>query len=442
MNLAFEKAEVLNPKRNNARVGASRPLYPYYAGYSPDFASKLLQSLDIQRNAHILDPWNGAGTTTLAASNLGLRSTGTDISPVMVLIAKAALVGLNNLASIKPLAHEIVSLARYSKNIGGLPDPERDSLSLWFCPSSCYSIRVLEYAIQRLLIPGNYQLLHRRGSYSEISAIASFFYVCLFNILKRQLKRFGSSNPTWQKSPKSKRSRLRPSLETIFEEFLKEASSFSAEKNTEIDSKATLKEGLCDLMVCRAESLNLESNSADLVLTSPPYCTRIDYAVKTKVELAVLGIGLGDEFEEFRAGYTGTTKVGRTVPKINQAWGDECLKFLNQVYKHPSKASAGYYYKSHVAYYDSMYQSLKEIRRVTRPEGGAILVVQTSHYKDVLNDLPKIISEMGESVGMKCSRRDDFPVVKDMSRVNKASKVYRSSYRNYESVLFLKNHGG
>jgi hypothetical protein len=38
-------------------------------------------------------------------------------------------------------------------------------------------------------------------------------------------------------------------------------------------------------------SLPLDAESVDLVITSPPHCARIDYAVKTKFELAVMGVG-------------------------------------------------------------------------------------------------------------------------------------------------------
>ena len=37
----------------------------------------------------ILDPWNGSGTTTYAASQLGYTSRGLDLNPVMNIVARA-----------------------------------------------------------------------------------------------------------------------------------------------------------------------------------------------------------------------------------------------------------------------------------------------------------------------------------------------------------------
>ena len=54
------------------------------------------------------------------------------------------------------------------------------------------------------------------------------------------------------------------------------------------------------LTVCNSESLEIEENSVDLVLTSPPYCTRIDYAVATSVELALLGFQKKTDFADLR----------------------------------------------------------------------------------------------------------------------------------------------
>src|SRR5207247_7810722 len=43
------------------------------------------------------------------------------------------------------------------------------------------------------------------------------------------------------------------------------------------------------IMLADTSTMALEDESVDLALTSPPYCTRIDYTAATRIELAVLG---------------------------------------------------------------------------------------------------------------------------------------------------------
>jgi hypothetical protein len=63
--------------------------------------------------------------------------------------------------------------------------------------------------------------------------------------------------------------------------------------------------------VASSESLPIGDKSVDFILTSPPYCTRIDYAVATMPELALIGYKLNSDFKSLRKQLIGT--VARTV---------------------------------------------------------------------------------------------------------------------------------
>ena len=84
-------AMVTTPKQNpNSRVW-----YRYYAGYTEEFVASLIGHLGIRRNSWVLDPWNGAGTTTAVAHRLGYKSIGLDVNPALVLIGKARSLDVN-----------------------------------------------------------------------------------------------------------------------------------------------------------------------------------------------------------------------------------------------------------------------------------------------------------------------------------------------------------
>ena len=84
-----------------------------------------------------------------------------------------------------------------------------------------------------------------------------------------------------------------------------------------------------------------------------------------------------------------------------------------------------------------MEKSIKEINRVLKADGDAILVVQDSYYKDLHNDLPLFIAEMATNIGLKLEERVDFKA-RSLSNINSKSLNYRSIKPIYESVLHFK----
>jgi hypothetical protein len=62
--------------------------FDYKQGYSPELIQKLAEDLGVRHDGLILDPFNGVGTTLLAAAELGIRSVGFDVNPVAVLASE------------------------------------------------------------------------------------------------------------------------------------------------------------------------------------------------------------------------------------------------------------------------------------------------------------------------------------------------------------------
>jgi hypothetical protein len=195
--------------------------------------------------------------------------------------------------------------------------------------------------------------------------------------------------------------------------------------------------GQYTLEIASSEKLPIESRSIHAVLSSPPYCTRIDYAIATSVELAVLGIDATHGLTELRRAMIGGAVVPREAPSPHSNWGETCLTFLDQVAGHPSKASATYYLKSHLQYFDGVFRSLGELSRVLVAKGTCALVVQDSHYKDVHNDLPRIFVEMGDANDLRLGRQVDFENTRSMARMHPHARKYWPHLHAKESVLMF-----
>lgn len=402
--------------------------FPYYAGYSEKFARSVLASAGLTKKALVLDPWNGSGTTTYSASQLGLASRGIDINPVMLIVTRARLLPRSEADSLEPLAREVVKGLRGNQSLVKPDDP----LLNWFTLPTAALTRALERRIQEHFL-GDMTLSASGLKLENISGLAATFYMALFSVCRHLAASYQSSNPTWLRMPRGDECVIDSDREEMFTMFvanLKSMAEALAARPTQVEKLADV-----DLSIADTTSLKLATNKIDFILTSPPYCTRIDYAAATRIELAVLHPLLGLRMEDLGRRMIGSTRVPTAEITRDPQWGKTCGHFLRAVKKHPSKASAGYYYKTHLDYFDKMHASLTGLSAALKDSGKAVIVVQDSYYKDVHNDLAAIITEMGRTTNLRLSRRVDFHISRSMAGVNPHSRNYRQTSSAVESVL-------
>jgi DNA modification methylase len=409
--------------------------YEYYAGYSREFVSDALTRFSLQSNDVVLDPWNGSGTTTEVARQMGCRGIGIDINPAMVIVSKARVLDPSVTASLQSICDDVIRKSYKSRQVIKC---ESDSLLHWLGQDSVASIRRLDQAIQQLLIgSGSGCMLRTMEPFENVSTLAAFYYVALFRTVRGLLRSFYSSNPTWVKVAQSGRFRLRPSQDTIVKAFQHHVSEMIDGLSVENESASTLHQHDCSIKLGSSNKLPVNDSAISAVVTSPPYCTRIDYAVATLPELAVMGYG-DEEIRLLRQDLIGTPTIWKEQPKIDSNWGSTCLDFLEAVSHHDSQASSTYYLKNFVQYFSAINSSLKEINRVLRNDGHCALVVQDSYYKDVHNDLASMFTEMGATIGWSLSDRFDFDAGRRMVQRNPRAKQYRSDRSVTESVLVFR----
>lgn len=352
----------------------------------------------------------------------------------MLVTARARLLTLNKEPILESLALDIIKEARSCTQTRGREDP----LCYWFTSTSATILRRVKMAIHRLLIERNScgEVLSSRGL-NNISCLAAFYYVALFRTVRQLLTPFFPSNPTWIKRPDHMSKRLRPRVDKIRELFL---SNIKAMINAlrEEPNYVPVQQRKVSIVSGDSAKLSLPDDSVDFFLSSPPYCTRIDYAMATMPELAILGYDLDSSFQKLRRRLIGSTTVPSDVEPPALEWGLECNTFLENVANHPSKASRTYYYKNHVEYFGRMFQSLKEVARVLRPDSRCVIVAQDSYYKNVRNNLPFILQEMLEGLGMISEQPIHFPNRRIMSNINGQSRHYRNRPKAVETVILMR----
>ncbi|SFV00263.1 hypothetical protein [Alicyclobacillus macrosporangiidus] len=425
-----------NPKR---RVNGKYelPLYEYYAGYTKEFVYDVLRYLKLSSDSVVMDPWNGSGTTTRAAIDCGYSAIGYDLNPVMVVVARAGLLDSSACGSLPSLAEDVIAKAMLYN--ASMEPFFNDPLHTWLTEGTSCTVRSIELAIQQLMHP---QGIRRSGiqilDISTVSSLAAFFYVALFRVIKNLLRAFRGSNPTWIKTPGKDSERVNIEANVVFEMFrttVNDMTCYMAKEGMRRSNVVSRPSVL--LTTAASESLPIQNSKIDAVITSPPYCTRIDYVIATQPELAILGYSI-DEMRKLRHAMTGTPTIKSNTPEPNPHWGDACLQVLNEIQRHPSKASVSYYYKHYVQYFDSIYRSLGEINRSLKEGAYCTMVVQNSYYKEIAIDLASIFVSMASNYGWSLIGHQEFATSRTLASINRRAQTYKSSRRTVETALIFR----
>ncbi|WP_156316126.1 hypothetical protein [Pseudomonas sp. P1.31] len=414
---------VINPKRVNEEIEEKPYWYNYYAGYSHSFAKSIIETAGLNESSIILDPWNGAGTTTLMSSVIGHKSVGVDLNPVMKIIATAKQANRSDIGIIES---KLLGLPAVRAKKERADDP----LFLWFRDSGVTAIRRVERAIVK-----SSKFVSVSAKVESLEASECVLYTALFNCVRTYLKDFIPSNPTWIKKPKNDDDKV----DVGWKEFKARYTSLVLDMLNGLRVEEHIWPADRALVnVASSTRLPLPNDHVDLVLTSPPYCTRIDYGVATLPELAVISIIGTSDIDDVRRSLMGTTTVPKKVdaPTAGEV-GELCFKFLEDVKAHSSKASGTYYYKNLLQYFTGLSRSILEVSRVMRPNASFVCVVQDSFYKDLHCDLPSMIVELGGMAGLKLDQRHDFVSKQNMVNLNARSKSYRKETTAYECVLIF-----
>jgi hypothetical protein len=373
-----------SPKRPRRERSEAVDIFPYYAGYSYEWAVSTI-AREAREDAMILDPWNGSGTTTLASHALGIRSLGIDLNPAANVIAHGRLAGRSELSEGLPMPQSIAP---------SVDDP----LEQWL--SSQLSARVRQW----------------QSTTSELNqAMGAVLTVALFRVLRQLTKSFEGSNPTWVRRAQELDQRISLDL-TDFDALLVEEYASVCRL---LDGREG-GDGPASILTANSTSIPLRDSVADLIIGSPPYLTRIDYAVAYSRELAVLGIE--SRTAPIRSQLMGTTKIRRAPGE--HTFPSPVSEVLDQISSHESKESSGYYLKQAQQYFIDLVASLAEVTRVAKPKSSLILVVQDSYYKDVPIPLGNLVASLLERRGWDLEAVEEYGVPRLVTTMNKSAKAY------------------
>jgi len=424
-----------SPKRDVTKPAGVESWFRYYAGFSPTFARSVLTHADLRSTSVVLDPWNGSGTTTYAAAALGFSSLGLDISPIANLVSSAKIAHRADLAHSEGLTRQVLTNAR-KRNVSA-EEMEAHPLRRWLHRSDLATFLGLYRSIVDLLArPARGEAVD--PLLAPPPPLAAFFLLCLLRAARTHAGVLGSTNPTWIRPPERRR-RLRDetcsgyqSLGTTFKATVRALTTpfNNAPPLSGDPAHATIFAG-------DARALPFDDSSIDFVLTSPPYCTRLDYPVSTAFELAALGMDSETSLRSLRYASMGTPLIRKTAAPANK-WPTSIRRLLSRIEAHTSKNSDTYYLPTYTQYFSDATRSLGELHRVLRPGAKAVLVLQTSFYKEIPIPLPELFMALARPIGFNATTIVRFPVQRVLTTINPTSRRHLADRKYVETVIALE----
>ncbi|MFH0925553.1 MAG: hypothetical protein V1872_07975 [bacterium] len=401
----------------------------YYPGYSLSFVEDSINYLSSGNEKIILDPWAGIGTTGWAGQKRGLTVNLFDLNPVMSIFSAASDLSLSEtkrkLTINKFLDKINNTINKYAQNFSennALLKP--NNLITWIVASLSFLSKTGMFSKERKIS-------------SEHALIAS----ALITIWTNSISVVKTSNPTYYKSFSYKKSFKKLSLTSFCNILLKEVQRLL--DNVRIYSGENRFIPL-NVYYGDSKAIPIPDLSIDIIITSPPYCTRIDYARMTGAALYILEIAGICKFDSIRRNLMGAPTINIRTGYLRDYWGQTCIEFLKLVETHPAHGSKNYYYKNFIQYFDDAYKSLIEIERCLKDNGSGILVVQNSFYKGHEIKLSQIYKEMFQSLNIHAEILTQNIVKNCIASKHSQFKKYSIRKRTYteDVIYFYKRKGG
>lgn len=418
-------SEMFVAKQPKKRTGLDA-WYPYYAGFSNEYAEAILTAIKSKKNLKIMDPWNGSGTTTLAADRFGFDSIGIDVNPVAALVANSKLARPDDASNVLGFVRSTIAKLDASRM-----NSTNDPLSQWIGKKNASLYRGFENEILRNLASEVLEGKSRQTVIGNLPPLASFLMLSLMRAAKGGAAIEQHSNPTWIKPATELRITKHFSLGHEWIQMVRQMSE-------ELKSYGSNSKSKSIIIVGNSKNNPAKNDSIDVVITSPPYCTRIDYIVNSAFELAAIGVPYHSaEFSNLRRATMGTP-LSRIIEEESTLMPKSVNELIAKIRSHHSKASESYYYKTYNQYFCDAIKSLSEIKRVTKNGGIACFVVQTSYYKDIFVDLPKLYLDMGCNQGFNAEMLHKKEVKHHLTQINSRSSAHAAEKICYEATILME----
>ena len=353
------------------------PVYNWFyfkEGFSRDFVMMMLDKFKVTRDDHVLDPFLGVGTTLLACKERGINGIGIEISPLFTFISQ-----------VKLEDYDIDELRKTARWLFSQPFKKPD-------------MREVDNLVKRAFEKHNLEdIIFFRDKLLDIEdrKVRNFFMLALMNAASKVTYAF--KDGAVLRFIKKDVPPFRPFYKRVVKKMINDLKRISYEE--------------CDIQVYLGDArrMNLDDESIDYIITSPPYLNKIEYTKVYEIEYRLF-MG-GSDVNPIRS-YIGM------IPKIKIP-SDMPSELIEDM---PLSAKA---------YFIDMWMVFKEMYRVLRSGGKAAIVVAGGVFPDRIIESDIVFAKIAHLIGFK--PREIWAVNKRVATRDRTIKIGEAR----ESILFL-----
>jgi len=419
--------------KDSLRVPVHR-WFTYPAGFSYKAVEHSMQRFQVQPGQTVYDPFMGSGTTNVTAKTLGINSVGVEAHPFVFKIAKTKLNwDVDQTAISEFIALVEKELPGKSKNLQEKElETEFPELIL-----KCYEGRTITdlWALR--------ELIHENLPAEEV---ADFFFV----VTTALLRNVSIAATGWPYIAPNKK-KVSSVDKDVLSEFRILARQMAADlQKIKQISRDRFRNSIHTPV--NGDSRNTQAyildESVDHVFTSPPYLNNFDYADRTRLELYFWGQAKswGEISEKIRTQLmtSATTQINRSDTRydILDEFARDCpasSRFVRESVEQLSavrktKGGKKSYDLMVSGYFNDMYQIIKDVYRVLKPNRHALFVLGDSAPYGIYIPTDKLIGDIGLDIGFKSY---DIEVLRTRGDKWKANPQ-RHSVPLREGIVILK----
>ena len=347
------------------------PIHPFPARMAPELARRSLKA--VPERGCVLDPMCGSGTVARAAVETGLHCVGIDIDPLSVLMARVWTTPLDT----RRICADAENLVRAAKALpaGAIErtnDPETERfISYWFAPQQAANLAHLATVLRR-----------------QDEPIKGALSVALSRIIISKEKMASLARDT---------SHSRPHKVAHSNDFDVYAGFLRSTRQVAARLEPNLIEGQADIRCADARTLeDVDDESFDLALTSPPYLNAIDYLRGHRLALVWLGYEMG-LLREIRSASIGAERV---MPEA------EAPKDISRFVIEQDGSTIEPRHRGWIRRYASdMDAVLRQLGRVVKRNRQVVLVLGNSFLRGAIIDNAGIIEALAKRIGFQIQDR-------------------------------------
>lgn len=414
----FSKDTFLSRKIVSFQANKTTPVYrwfKYKEGFSADLVKYYLRKFNIH-NAAVLDPFAGTGTTMFASAELGYNSVGIELLPVGVFFMDLRK-DLKDIdveymediyASLWTSLSQIKSNKKYINHVaiteGAFPEETELLLNKYLEHSKQYETK--------------YKNLLQFIAYSVLESISYTRKDGQFLRWDYRSKR----NRGKTKFDKGKILSFKEAIDIKFKEVICDLRE-SIEDLTMFPEDESLKTGNIEILQgsCLTKLPEIQDNSIDIIITSPPYCNRYDYTRTYALELVFLGAD-NDDIKNLRQSMLSCTVENKSkvdelrtfyesrgmlnaFENINDAYNScKAMTEVNLIMEkllEDKKLNNSGLTRMVKNYFLEMCFTIYELSRVLKKGGRVIMVNDNVQYNGEEIPVDLILSEFAEKFGIQ-----------------------------------------